>query len=198
VNSPIFLSDWSVKGRSDCGHFDHADWGTCVRIRCQAISALNVHAIRSVGRVIRPRSLHDKVRPSWASGEPRVCSLPEEALGWGVNPPGTTVPARGRGWARMRLRPLVDEALTWTTLYQLFMVCSEDVFRPRLRVLGVPLITVPDTMLTWAATKPLPPPLALFQVRLLSTKSIKLFTKVRAMIALVVALLSWVVTPCSV
>jgi hypothetical protein len=44
--------------------------------------------------------------------EPRVHSLPEEALGRGVNPPGTTVPARGRGWARMRLRPLVDEALT--------------------------------------------------------------------------------------
>jgi hypothetical protein len=48
----------------------------------------------------------------WAPGEPRVRSLPEEALGRGVNPPGTTVPARGRGWARMRLRLLVDEALT--------------------------------------------------------------------------------------
>jgi hypothetical protein len=83
-----------------------------VWIRCQAISALNAHAIRSVGRAIRPRSLHDKVHPSWASGEPRVRSLPEEALGRGVNPPGTTVPARGRGWAQMRLRPLVDEALT--------------------------------------------------------------------------------------
>jgi hypothetical protein len=41
-----------------------------------------------------------------------VRSLPEEALGRGVNSPGTTVPARGRGWARMRSRPLVDEALT--------------------------------------------------------------------------------------
>jgi hypothetical protein len=29
-------------------------------------------------------------------------------------------------------------------LYQLFMVYSEDVFQPRLGVLGVPLITVPD------------------------------------------------------
>jgi hypothetical protein len=76
------------------------------------IPALNAHAIRSVGRAIRPRSLHDKVCPSWASGEPRVHSLPEEALGRDVNSPGTTVPARGRGWARMRLRPLVDEALT--------------------------------------------------------------------------------------
>jgi hypothetical protein len=120
------IGQW--KGRSDCGRFDLADWGTRVRIRCQAISALNAHAIRSVGRAIRPRSLHDKVCPRWASGEPRVRSLPEEALGQGVNPPGTTVLARGRGWARMRLRPLADEALTWTALYQLFMVCSEDVF----------------------------------------------------------------------
>jgi hypothetical protein len=106
---------------------------------------LRAHAIRSIGRAIRPRSLHDKVRPIWASGEPRVRSLPREALGRGVNPPGTTVPARGRGWARMRLRLLVDEALTSTVLYQLFMVCSEDVFQPRLGVLGVPLITVPDS-----------------------------------------------------
>jgi hypothetical protein len=45
----------------------------------------------------------------------------------------------------MRSRPLVDEALTCTVLYQLFMVCSEDVFQPRLGVLGVPLITVPDS-----------------------------------------------------
>jgi hypothetical protein len=27
------------------------------------------------------------------------------------------------------------------------MVCSEDVFQPRLRVLGVPLITVPDNII---------------------------------------------------
>jgi hypothetical protein len=47
----------------------------------------------------------------------------------------------------MRLRPLVNEALTFTALYQLFMVCSEDVFQPRLGVLGVPLITVPDNMI---------------------------------------------------
>jgi hypothetical protein len=41
------------------------------------------------------------------------------------------------------------------------------------------------------------PLLPIFQVRLLGTKHIKLITKARAMIALVVALLSWVVTPCS-
>jgi hypothetical protein len=40
--------------------------------------------------------------------------------------------------------------------------------------------------------------LPIFQVGLLSTKSIELITKARAMIALVVALLSWVVTPCSI
>jgi hypothetical protein len=79
---------------------------------CQAIPTLNAHAIRSAGKATQPRSLHDKVHPIWASGEPRVRSLPEEALGRGVNPSGTTFPARGRGWARMRSRPLVDEALT--------------------------------------------------------------------------------------
>jgi hypothetical protein len=68
--------------------------------------------------------------------------LTEGTLGRGVNPPGTTVLARG--WARMRSRFLVDEALTRTTFYQLFMVCSEDVFQPCLGALGVPLITVPD------------------------------------------------------
>jgi hypothetical protein len=40
--------------------------------------------------------------------------------------------------------------------------------------------------------------LPIFQVRLLSAKSIELITKARAIIALVVALLSWVVTPCSI
>jgi hypothetical protein len=37
----------------------------------------------------------------------------------------------------------------------------------------------------------------MFQVRLLGTKHIKLITKAKAMIALVVTLFSWVVTPCS-
>jgi hypothetical protein len=64
------------------------------------IPALNAYAIRSVGEAIWPRSLYDKVCPSWASGEPRVRPLPEEALGRGVNPSGTTVPARDRARAR--------------------------------------------------------------------------------------------------
>jgi hypothetical protein len=110
VNSAVSLSERSVKGRSDCGHFDLADLGARVRIRCQAIPALNVHVIRSVGKAIWARSLHDKVCSSWASGGPRVRPLPEEALRRGVNPFGTTILARG--WARMRLRPLVDEVLT--------------------------------------------------------------------------------------
>jgi hypothetical protein len=46
--------------------------------------------IRSVGKAIWPRSLHDKVCPSLASGEPRVRPLPEEALGRDVNPSGAT------------------------------------------------------------------------------------------------------------
>jgi hypothetical protein len=100
VNSAAFLSERSVKGRSDCGHFDLADRGARVRIRCQAIPTLNAHAIRSVGNATWPRSLHDKVCPSLASGEPGVCLLPEEVLGRGVNPSRTTILARGQ--ARVR------------------------------------------------------------------------------------------------
>jgi hypothetical protein len=66
-----------------------------VRIRCQAIPALNAHAIWSVGKAIWPRSLHDKVRPSLASGETGVRLPTEGTLGRGVNPSGTTVLARG-------------------------------------------------------------------------------------------------------
>jgi hypothetical protein len=56
-----------------------------VRIRCQAIFALNAPATRSVGKAIWPRVLLDEACPSWASGEPRVRPLPEEALGRGEN-----------------------------------------------------------------------------------------------------------------
>jgi hypothetical protein len=52
------------------------------------------------GKVIWPRLLYDKVCSSLASGEPGVRPLPEEALGRGVNPSGTTVLARGRARAR--------------------------------------------------------------------------------------------------
>jgi hypothetical protein len=109
----VFLSGQSVRGRSDCGHFDHADWGTCVRIRRQAILALNAPAIRSVGEAIWPRLLHYEACPSCASGESRERSLLEEALGRGVNLSGSTVPARGWARARRDRVPWVDEALTW-------------------------------------------------------------------------------------
>jgi hypothetical protein len=71
-----------------------------VRIRCQAILALNAPAIWSVGEAIWPRLLHCEACPSWASGESKVRPLLEEALGRGVNLPGSTVPARG--WAPAR------------------------------------------------------------------------------------------------
>jgi hypothetical protein len=71
--------------------------GARVRIRCQAILALNAPAIRSVGVVIWPRLL---LGEDWASGEPKVCSLLEGALGQDVNPPGSA--ALARGWARAR------------------------------------------------------------------------------------------------
>jgi hypothetical protein len=62
---------------------------------CQdkAILALYESAIRSVGEAIWQRLLHHEACPSWASGESRVRPLLEEALGRGVNSPGTTVPA---------------------------------------------------------------------------------------------------------
>jgi hypothetical protein len=43
------------------------------------------------GKAIWSRLLYDKVCPSLASGEPGVRPLPEEVLGRGVNPSGTTV-----------------------------------------------------------------------------------------------------------
>jgi hypothetical protein len=85
----VFLSGRSVERRSDCGH--------CVRIRCQAILALNAPAIRSVGGAIWPRLL---LCEDWASGEPKVCPLLEGALGRDVNPPRSA--AFARGWARAR------------------------------------------------------------------------------------------------
>jgi hypothetical protein len=52
------------------------------------------------GKAIWSRLLHDKVYPSFASGEPGVRPLLEGTLGRGANPLGTTVLARG--WARAR------------------------------------------------------------------------------------------------
>jgi hypothetical protein len=71
--------------------------GARVRIRCQAILALNAPAIWSVGMAIWPRLL---LCEDWASGEPKVCPLLEGTLGRDVNPPGSA--AFARGWARAR------------------------------------------------------------------------------------------------
>jgi hypothetical protein len=123
VSDAVFLSDRSAKGRSDCGHFDLADWGTRVRISCQAIPALNASAIRSVGEVIWPRLLLEEACPSWASGVPRVRPPPEEALGRDVTSSGTTVPAQGWARARRDRVPWVDEALTWIMPISLCSLC---------------------------------------------------------------------------
>jgi hypothetical protein len=90
------LVDW----RSECGHFGLVDWRARVRIRCQAILALNAPAIRSVGVAIWPRLRLREACPSWASGESKVRLLLEETLGRGVNLPWATVPARD--WVRAR------------------------------------------------------------------------------------------------
>jgi hypothetical protein len=85
-------SGWHSSRSRACGP---VDCGTRVRIRCQAILALNAPAIRSVGEAIWPRLLLREAYPSWASGESKVRSLLEEVLVRSVNPPGSTVPARG-------------------------------------------------------------------------------------------------------
>jgi hypothetical protein len=81
----VFLSGRSVERRSDCSHFGSVDCRARVRIRCQAILALNAPAIRSVGVAIRPRLL---LGEDWASGEPKVCPLLEGGLERDVNPSG--------------------------------------------------------------------------------------------------------------
>jgi hypothetical protein len=92
VGGAVFLSDWLVERRSDCGHFGSVDRRACVRIRCQTTFALNSPAIRSVGVAIWSRLL---LGEDWASGEPKVCPSLEGALGRDVNPPGSVALARG-------------------------------------------------------------------------------------------------------
>jgi hypothetical protein len=106
---------------------------------------LNAPAIRSVGEAIWPRLLLHEACPSWASGESKVRPLLEEALGRGVNPPGSTVPTRGWARARRDRVPRVDGALTCIApikpLQLVLMVVTSRV----LGVLGVPLIMVLDS-----------------------------------------------------
>jgi hypothetical protein len=128
ASSIVFPSYQTVKGgRSDCGHFGLADWGACVRIRRQATPALNAPAKRSIGEAVWPRLLHNEACPSRASEEPRVCPLPEEVLGRGVNSSGTTAPARG--WARARSRPLGKRSLDLNRARQLVWGCLPAVIR---------------------------------------------------------------------
>jgi hypothetical protein len=86
--------------------------GTTVGAGQVALFSLNAPAIRSFGEAIWPRLLLHEACPSWASGESKVRPLLEEALGRGVNPPGSTVPARGWARARRDRAPGVDGALT--------------------------------------------------------------------------------------
>jgi hypothetical protein len=97
AGSAVFMSGRSVERRSDYGHFDSVDRRARVRIRWQAILALNAPAIRSVGVAIWPRLL---LREDWAPGESKVRPLLEGTLGRDVNPPGSA--AFARGWARAR------------------------------------------------------------------------------------------------
>jgi hypothetical protein len=73
-----------------------------------------------------------------------VRPLLEEALGRGVNPPGSTVPARGWARARRDRVPRVDGALTCIAPIRPLQLCADGGYQPSLGVLGVPLIMVPD------------------------------------------------------
>jgi hypothetical protein len=66
VGGAVLSSGRLVERRSDCGHFGSVDWRARVRIRCQAILALNASAVRSVGVAIWSRLL---LGEDWASGE---------------------------------------------------------------------------------------------------------------------------------
>jgi hypothetical protein len=144
----VFPLGRSVERRSDCDHFGSVDWRARVRIRCQAILALNAPAIRLVGVAIRPRLLLREACPSWASGESKVRPLLEETLGRGVNLPWSTVTAWG--WARVRRDrvPWVDGALTGIAPIRPLQLYADGGYQLRLGFLGVPLIMVPDTILS--------------------------------------------------
>jgi hypothetical protein len=77
----VFLSGQPVEGRNDCGHFGLVDWRARIRIRCQAILALNAPAFQSAGEAIWPRLLLREACPNRASGESKVRPLLEETLG---------------------------------------------------------------------------------------------------------------------
>jgi hypothetical protein len=69
-----------------------------------------------------------------------------EALGRGVNPPGSTVPARGWAQGEARSCPLSGRSLDLNCAHQAFAACADGDYQPSLGVLGVPLIMVADTI----------------------------------------------------
>jgi hypothetical protein len=76
--------------------------------------------------------------------------LLEEALGRDMNPPVSTVPARGeararRGSGEARSCPLSGWSLDLNCAHQAFAACANGDYQPSLGVLGVPLIMVPDS-----------------------------------------------------
>jgi hypothetical protein len=87
-------------------------------MRCQAILALNVPAIRSVGEAIWPRLLHYEACPSWASGESMMRPLLEEALGRGENSSGTYCSRPRLGSGEARSRPLSRRSLDLNRAHQ--------------------------------------------------------------------------------
>jgi hypothetical protein len=78
-------------------------------------------------------------------------SLPELGLGRGVNPPGSTVPARGWARAKRDRVPRVDGALTCIAPIRPLQLVLIVVTSRVLGVLGVPLIMVPDTQVAGRA-----------------------------------------------
>jgi hypothetical protein len=73
-----------------------------------------------------------------------VRPLLEEALGRGVNPPGSIAPVRGWARARRDRVPLSGRSLDLNCAHQAFAACADGDYHPSLEVLGVPLIMVPD------------------------------------------------------
>jgi hypothetical protein len=99
------------------------------------------------GRLVKaiwPRSLHNEACPGWASGELRARPLLEEALGRGVNSPGLLFPSEA-GLRRGEIASL-EYTKPWSELRpSASAACTDGDYQSCLGVLGVPLITVPDS-----------------------------------------------------
>jgi hypothetical protein len=137
----VFLSGRSVERRSDCGHFGSVDWRARVRIRCQAILALNAPAIWLVGVAIWPRLL---LGEDWASGEPKACPLLEGGPRARRGSSGVGFPCPRLGSGEARSCPLSGPSLDLNRTHQAFAALCWWGYQLRLGVLGVPLIMVPD------------------------------------------------------